>query len=143
MSQIAALLAAEEAAYTKVINNPFPKVNGKPTRYDYQMLRQLCIHQLSENESPFAEAHGTGNAGHIQTDEEFYEMTGQEEDTYPEQEEPALYDETITADTPTFERKKKELNHQELVTFYYTTRGTLRGVAKNLRDALMRSTTNN
>jgi hypothetical protein len=130
---------AETTAHDAVRATPFTRVHGRPKRKDYETLKEEASALASEVEDikyawsrDAAEEYGL--LADILGEDEYEELTGI--DTYTIPAEPASYDPTVTAATPTHERKRREEEWELLRTSWFIRKGFLRGVVDNLHDAL-------
>ena len=117
------------------------RIHGRPTRSDYEILKQEAATIASEVEEiiyTWSRSTTTGDEygllGDILGVDEYDHQTGI--DTYVEETEPDTYDGTINDATPTHTRKRKEEEWERLRTCWYIRKGFLKGVTTNLRDAI-------
>ena len=130
---------AEATAYEGVRSHPFTRIHGRPTRTDFDTLKEEASTLVCEVED--INYQWSKNA----TDEYglLADIIGAAEyeimttiNTYAEPNEPAAYDTTINNATATHERKRKEEEWERTLTSWYIRKGFLKGVAENMRDAL-------
>ena len=130
---------AKATAYTSVRGHPFTRIHGRPTRNDFDTLKEEASMLACETEDinyPWSK-NATGEYGllaDIIGGAEYDHLTGIS--TYTEPNEPAAYDTTINNTTATHERKQKEEEWERTLTSWYKRKGFLKGVAENMRDAL-------
>ena len=130
---------AETTAHEAVRATPFTRVHGRPTRKDYETLKDEASALASEVEDiTYAwsrdNAEEYGLLADILGADEYDELTGI--GTYASPAEPASYDPAITNATPTHERKRREEEWELIRTSWFIRKGFLRGIVDNLRDAL-------
>ena len=130
---------AETTAWEAVRATPFTRIHGRPTRRDYETLKEEAATLASQVEDiTYAwsrDMHDNyGLLADIIGTDEYYDLTGI--DTYAPPGEPASYDPAITNATLTHERKRREEEWELVRTAWFIRKGFLRGVADNLRDAL-------
>lgn len=131
---------AETATYEAVRTSPFTRIHGRPTRHDYETLKKEASDLASEVDNLTfdwcrdpATGEEYGLLAEIIGDDEYTHLTTLE---WQQEVEPARYDPTITATTPTHTRKRKEEEWEEKREAWYIRKGFLRGVTMNMRDAL-------
>jgi hypothetical protein len=103
---------AEASAYENVRANPFTRIHGHPTRSDYEIIKHEAATLASEVEGityAWSRDPDTGDeygllAEILGLDE--YDQTGI--DKYVEENEPLIYNPSITNSTPTHTRKRLE-----------------------------------
>ena len=99
---------AEATAYEGVRSHPFTRIHGRPTRNDFDTLKEeasMLACEVEDINYPWSKS-ATGEYGllaNIIGGAEYDHLTGIS--TYTEQHEPAAYDATITNATATHERK--------------------------------------
>jgi hypothetical protein len=130
---------AETTAGEAVRATPFTRVHGRPTRKDYELLKEEASALASEVEDITYSwsKNATNNFGllaDIIGTDEYDELTSIS--TYVIPTEPASYEPTITNATLTHERKRKEEEWELGRTSWYIRKGFLKGIVDNLRDAL-------
>lgn len=129
---MASIIATETSAYNSVIAlTLIQRVHGKPSRNQFKEARRAVIKILGSFPSPYEEHH-IGLAGSIMSAQEFRTATNQP-DPWVAQDEPALYDEDITDETSTPERKRMERDNDEKLLFQATQRGVFKGIGFLLR----------
>jgi|LakMenEpi03Aug12_release.lakeMendotaPanAssembly.Ray.scaffolds.fasta_scaffold47914_2 hypothetical protein len=130
---------AETTAFESVRAKPFTRVHGRPTRRDYEILKEEACAPASEVEdiTYVWSKNLTDNYGllaDIMGVDEYDDLTGIS--TYVIPNEPESYDPNITNATPTHTRKRMEEEWELVRTSWFIRKGFLRGVVDNLRDAL-------
>ncbi len=130
---------AETTAHEAVRATPFTRVHGRPTRGDYETLKDEASALASEVEDiTYAWSRDATNEYGLLADilgaDEYDELTSISTYTVPA--EPASYDPAVTDATPTHTRKRREEEWELLRTAWFIRKGFLRGVVDNLRDAL-------
>jgi len=132
---------AEMTAFENVRATPFTRIHWRPSRSDYEILKQEAATIASEVEDityAWSRDATTGDEygllGDILGDDKHDHQTGI--DTYVEETEPDTYDGTINNTTPTHTCKCKEEEWERLRTYWYIRKGFLKGVTANLRDAI-------
>ena len=131
----------EESGFNKIRSTPFTRINGRPSRSDYKLLKRECCNKASEIKDVIFEW-----CTDPQTGEEYglladilgrdeYNLTNIDIDDIPEQ-QPTTYDPDIDNATPTHQRKRMEEEWERRLTSWYIRKGFLKGTAANLRDAL-------
>ena len=130
---------AETNAFESIRATPFTRVNGRPTRRDYEVLKEEACAPASEvDDITYAWSKNvTDNYGllaDILGVNEYDNLTGISTYTIPH--EPASYDPNITDATPTHTWKRMEEEWELVRTSWFIRKGFLRGVVNNLRDAL-------
>ena len=132
---------AETTAFENVRATPFTRIHGRPSRSDYEILKQEAATIASEVEEityDWSRDATTGDEygllGDILGVDDYDHQTGI--DTYVEETEPDTYDGTINDTTPTHTRKRKEEEWERIRTCWYIRKGFLKGVTANLRDAI-------
>jgi len=105
--------AAETTAFENVRSTPFTRIHGRPSRSDYEILKQEAATIASEVEDityDLSRDAGTGDKygplAEILGVNEYNHQTGIS--TYVEETEPDTYDGTIDDTTPTHTQKRKE-----------------------------------
>jgi len=126
---------AKTTAWEAVRATPFIRIHGRPTRRDYEMLKEEAAtlasqveditytwsRDMNDNYGLLAEILGA---------DEYYDLTGIDTSAPPGK--PASYDPTITNATLTHERKRREEEWELVCTAWFISKGFLRGVADNL-----------
>lgn len=132
----------EEAAFEKIRTTPFTRINGRPSRSDYELLKRECSERASEIEDVVfnwctdpATGEEYGLLADILGRDEYNDLTNIDIGAVPEQ-QPASYDPNINDVTPTHQRKRMEEDWDRRLTSWYIRKGFLKGTAANLRDAL-------
>jgi gas vesicle protein len=131
----------EESGFNKIRSTPFTRINGRPSRSDYKLLKRECCNKASEIKDVVFEW-----CTDPQTGEEYglladilgrdeYNLTNIDIDDIPEQ-QPTTYDPDIDDATPTHQRKRMEEEWERRLTSWYIRKGFLKGTAANLRNAL-------
>ena len=133
--------AAENTAFDQVRTTPFTRIHGRPSRSDYETLKQEAAAIASKVEDityDWSRDAATGNEygllAEILGPAEYNHQTNIS--TYIEATEPDAYDPTVNDTTPTHTRKCKEEEWDRVRTCWYIRKGFLKGVTANLRDAL-------
>jgi len=133
----------EEAASTLMISQPITKVHGRPTRQNYITWKkdlERAANQIEIDETYPWSVDATGNnyGGMKLTmeDNEYELRTGIT--TFAEPTEPVQYDPAINANTPTFQRKQMEQEHEQTKHDYWTWKGASKGLAERLRGSMER-----
>ena len=130
---------AKATAYENVPSHPFTRIHDRPTRKDFDTIKEEASTLACEVEDinyPWSK-NATGEYGllaDIIGNEEYEHLTGIS--TYAEPVEPAAYNTTINNSTSTHERKRKEEEWEQTLMSWYIQKGFLKGVAENMRDAL-------
>ena len=130
---------AETTAHEAVRATPFTRVHGRPTRGDYETLKDEASALTSEVEDiTYAWSRDATNEYGLLADilgaDKYNELTSISTYTVPAK--PASYDPAVTDATPTHTRKRREEEWELLRTAWFIRKGFLRGVVDNLRDAL-------
>ena len=112
---------AETMAFENVRATPFTRIHGRPSRSDYEILKQEAATIAREVEDiiyAWSRDATTGDEygllGDILGVDEYDHQTGI--DSYVEETEPDTYDGTINYTTPTHMRKRKEEEWERLCT---------------------------
>ena len=134
--------AAETTAFENAQATPFTRIHGRPSRSDYEILKQEAAMIASEVEDityDWSRDAGTpGDKYGLLAEklgvDEYDHLTGIS--TYVEETEPATYDGTIDDTTPTHTHKRKEEEWERVRSCWYIRKGFLKGVTANLRDAI-------
>ena len=120
---------------------PFTRIHGRPSRSDYETIKQEATTIASKVEDityDWSRDAATGDEygllAEILGAVEYDHQTGI--DTYVEETEPDSYDPEITNATPTHMRKCLEEEWDHVRTCWYICKGFLKGVTANLREAL-------
>ena len=131
----------EAEAYDKARAQPLSVVQGKPSRTNYIAWRKeveliATGYDVSDTYKWTVDAAGN-NFGclHLTMDDNDYQIRTSIT-TYVAPTEPPHYDPTITAATPTFQRKQLEEEMEQKKHDYFTWVGASRGMAENLRNAM-------
>ncbi len=113
----------EEAAITLMNNQPITKVHGQPTRQNYVVWKkelERAANQIEIEDTYLWTVDATGNnyGGMKLTmdDNEYRIRTGI--NTFVEPVEPVHYNPNIDEDTPTFQRKQMEQEHEQTKNNY-------------------------
>jgi hypothetical protein len=130
---------AETTAFNVVRATPFTRVHGRPTRKDYEILKEDASALASKVEGityPWTKDAMTnyGLLVDILGFDNYYKLTGI--DAYAVTNKPASYDLTIMNATLTHERKCKEEEWDLVRTAWFIRKGFLKGIIDNLRNAL-------
>jgi hypothetical protein len=130
---------AETSAFEAVRATPFTRVHGRPTRKDYEFLKEEASALASKvQDITYAWSKNAtedfGLLADIIGTDEYNELTSIA--TYIIPTEPPSYDLTITNATLTHERKRKEEDWELGRTSWYIRKGFLKGVVHNLCDAI-------
>ena len=130
---------AKTTALESVHAIPFTRVHGRPTRRNYETLKEETSALASKVEDiTYAwsknENDNYGLLANILDADEYDELTGINSYAIPCK--PASYDPTITNATLTHECKWKEEEWDLVRTTWFICKGFLRGVVNNLHDAL-------
>jgi hypothetical protein len=130
---------AETTAFEAVQATPFTRVHGRPTRKDYELLKEEASALASEVKDityvwSKNATDGFGLLANIIGTDEYDELTSIA--TYVIPTEPPSYNPTITNAMLTHERKRKEEDWELGRTLWYIRKGFLKGVVDNLHDAL-------
>ena len=102
---------AKATAYKKVRTHPFKRIHGRPTRKEYNTLKEeasTLACKVEDTNYPWSK-NATGEYGLLEDiigDKEYTSLTGI--DTYTKPTKPAAYNTTITSTTATHTRKQKE-----------------------------------
>ena len=130
---------AETNAFESVRATSFTRVHGRPTRRDYEVLKEEACAQASEVDG-ITHAWSKnlmdnyGLLANILGVDEYNDLTVISTYTIPH--EPASYDPDITNANPAHTRKRMEEEWKLVRTSWFIRKGFLRGVVDNLRDAL-------
>lgn len=130
---------AETTAHESARAKPFTRVHGRPTRKNYETIKEEASALASEVEDiTYAWSRDAANEYGLLADiigfDNYDNLTGI--DTYIAPQEPATYDPAITNLTPTHTRKRMEEEWEAVRQSWFIRKGFLRGVVDNLRDAL-------
>jgi hypothetical protein len=130
---------AETTAFDAVCAPPFTRVHGRPTRKNYQTLKDKASALASEVEdiTNVWSRDATADYGLLVNMigvDNYDELTGI--DTYVAPTEPVLYNPAIMNATLTHERKCMEEEWELIRTSWFICKGFLKGVIDNLHDAL-------
>ena len=130
---------AETTAHESARAKPFTRVHGRPTRKNYETIKEEASALASEVEDiTYAWSRDAANEYGLLADiigfDNYDNLTGI--DTYAAPPEPATYDPAITNLTPTHTRKRMEEEWEAVRQSWFIRKGFLRGVVDNLRDAL-------
>jgi hypothetical protein len=130
---------AKTTALESVRAIPFTRVHGRPTRRNYETLKEEASTLASEVEDiTYAwSKNATDNYGllaDILGTDEYDELIGINSRPIPCK--PASYDPTITNATLMHEHKRKEVEWDLVRTSWFIRKEFLQGVVDNLRDAL-------
>ena len=133
--------AAKNTAFDQVRTTPFMRVHGRPSRSNYELLKQEAATIASEVEDityDWSRDAATGDEYGLLAEilgvAEYDHQTGIS--TYVEETEPDSYNPTVTDATPTHTRKRLEEDWDRIRTCWHIRKGFLKGVTANLRDAL-------
>ena len=130
---------AKATAHENVRSHPFTRIHGRPTRRDFDTLKEeasTLACEVEDMNNPWSR-NATGEYGllaDIIGAAEYDHLTGIS--TYTEPNEPAAYNTTINNATSTHERKRKEEVWEQTLMSWYIQKGFLKGVVDNMRDAL-------
>jgi hypothetical protein len=124
---------AETNAFESVRTTPFTRVHGRPTRRDYEVLKEEACALASEVDNiTYAWSKNLTDNYRLLADilgvNKYDNLTGNHE--------PASYDPNITDATPTYTRKQMEEEWELVQTSWFIQKGFLRGIDDNLQDAL-------
>jgi len=104
----------EESAFDKIRSTPFTRINGRPSRSDYELLKRECCDKASEIEDVDLEwctdpttGEEYGLLADILGHDEYNDLTNINIGDVPEQ-QPPTYDPNINDTTPTHQRKRME-----------------------------------
>jgi hypothetical protein len=130
---------AKTTALESVHAIPFTRVHGRPTRHNYETLKEEASALASKVEDiTYAwSKNSTDNYGllaNILGADEYDKLTGINAYAIPCK--PASYDPTITNAMLTHEHKRKEVEWDLIHTAWFICKGFLQGVVDNLRNAL-------
>ena len=130
---------AEVTAYKGVQSHPFTRLQGQPTRSNFDTLKEeasMLACEVEETNYPWSKsaAGKYGLLADIIGGAEYDHLTGIS--TYAKPIEPAAYNATINNATATHKRKQKEEEWERTLTSWYVCKGFLKGVVENMRDAL-------
>ena len=130
---------AKAIAYKIVQSHPFTRIHGRPTRNNFDILKEYASMLACKAEDinyPWSKtATGEYNLlADIIGGAEYDHLMGIS--TYAEPTEPVAYNTTITNATATHKRKQKEEEWERTLTPWYIQKGFLKGVVENMRDAL-------
>jgi hypothetical protein len=133
----------EVEAYDKVRSRQMTVVWGKPTRANYiGWRRELEITasavDISDTYKRTVDAAGNNYEClfEVMDDKDYNQRTGINITVVVAQTEPSHYDTNINAQTPTFQRKQMEDEHEQKKHDFVTWKGASRGLAENLRNAM-------
>jgi hypothetical protein len=130
---------AKTTAFESVRATPFTRVHGRPTRRNYNILKEEACALASKVEDttyPWSKDR-TRNYGlltNILGIDEYNNLTNIA--TYAIPHKPASYNRNITNTTPTHTRKRMEEEWELVQTSWYIRKGFLKGVVDNFQDAL-------
>jgi hypothetical protein len=130
---------AETTAFKSIRATPFTRVHGRPTRRNYNILKEEACALASEVEDVtyLWSKNATDNYGlltNILGIDEYDNLTNIA--TYAIPHKPVSYNPNITNATPTHTQKRKEEEWELTPTSWYIRKGFLKGVIDNLWDAL-------
>jgi hypothetical protein len=130
---------AETTAFATVQATPFTREHGRPTRKDYELLKEEAsvLARKVEDITYAWNKNATDNFGllaNIIGTDEYNELTSIAMYVIPT--EPPLYDPTITNAMLTHKQKRKEEDWELGRTSWYIRKGFLKGVVDNLLNAL-------
>jgi hypothetical protein len=130
---------AKTTAFESFRAKPFTRVHGRPTRCDYEILKEEACAPASEVEDITYTwsknlTDNYGLLGDIMGVDKYDDLTGIS--TYVIPNEPASYDPNIQDVTPTHTRKRMEEEWDLVQTSWFIRKGFLRGMVDNLRNAL-------
>ena len=130
---------AKTNAFESVRATPFTRVHGRPTRRDYEVLKEEACAPASEVDNiTYAWSKNLMDNYRLIADilgiKKYDDLTGILTYTIPH--EPASYDPNITDATPTHTRKQMEEEWGLVRTSWFIRKGFLRGFADILQDAL-------
>jgi hypothetical protein len=130
---------AETTAYESVCAKPFTRVHGRPTRKDYEILKEEASALVSKVEDiTYSWSRDENNEYGLLADvirfDKYDNLTGI--DTYVIPTEPAIYDPAITNAMPTHARKHMEEEWELGRVSLFIRNGFFRGIVDNLHDAL-------
>ena len=131
----------EQAAYNVVRMNNLTKIHGRPNQAHLinminEILAKLVNIDISDTYGDMTVDAATNNfgcVGGIMTEDEYLQRTTLDWDKPTE---PDYYDTNITNAMPRHTRKRMEEVHDQKITDYWTYKGTMKGLAVNIRDAL-------
>ena len=130
---------AKVTAYKSVRSHPFTRIHGRPTRSNFNTLKEeasMLACEVEDINYPWSKS-ASGKYGllaDIIGGAEYDHLTGIS--TYAKPIEPAAYNATINSATATHKRKQKEEEWERTLTSWYVRKGFLKGVVENMRDAL-------
>jgi hypothetical protein len=130
---------AKTTAFESVRATPFTRVHGRPTRRNYDILKEeACVlaSKVKDITYPWSK-NATNNYGllaNILGIDEYDDLTNIA--TYAIPHKPASYDPNITNATLTHTWKRMEEEWELVRTSWYIRKGFLKGVVDNLWDAL-------
>jgi hypothetical protein len=130
---------AKTTAFESVRATPFTRVHGRPTRCDYNILKEEACALASEVKDityPWSK-NATNNYGllaNILGINEYDNLTNIA--TYAIPHKSASYNPNITNTTPTLTLKRMEEEWELVRILCYIQKGFLKGVVDNLQDAL-------
>jgi hypothetical protein len=129
----------ETTAFRSVRDKLFSRVHGRPTRHNYEILKEEACAPASEVEDITYKwsknlMNNYGLLADIMGVDEYDDLTGIVMYIIPN--EPPSYDPNILDATPTHTRKQMEEEWELVWTSWFIQKGFLRGVVDNLRDAL-------
>jgi hypothetical protein len=130
---------AKTTALESVHTSPFTRVHGRPTRRNYETLKEEASALASEVEDiTYAWSKNAMDDYRLLADilgaNEYDELTNI--DSYATPLKPASYNPTITNATLTHKCKRKEDEWELILTSWFIQKGFLQGIVDNLRDAL-------
>jgi hypothetical protein len=135
--------AIEQAAHDVMRTHAqtITRLNHKPTRMDLINMKEeiettlvnIDISKTYGTHTVDAEGNNYGCLAGIYTEDEYLNHTTCDWD---EPTEPDYYDPNITDAMPRHVRKRKEEVHNQRIVDYWTWKGTMRGLANNIRDAI-------
>jgi hypothetical protein len=133
--------AAKTIAFDRVWTTPFTRIHGRPSRSNYEILKQEAATIASKAKDltyDWNHDTATGNKygliAEILGVNEYNHQTGIS--TYIKEIDPDSYDPTIDDTTPTHTQKCKEEEWECMQTCWYICKGFLKGATANLCDAI-------
>ena len=123
----------EEKAYEAVRSKPFTKIRGQPSRKARKNLEAEACEVAMDADVSYSWAGDYGLLAKVIGATKYAEETGQK---YIQPTQPETYDSNITKDTPAYEREMLVAKNEEARENWYVRKGTIRGIADNIRDAL-------
>ena len=133
--------AIEQAAYDVIRTHTITRLNHKPTRVDLINMKEeiettlvnIDISETYGDATVDDEGNNYGCLAGIYTVDEYLQHTTCD---WAELTEPDYYDPNITDAMARHVRKRMEEVHDQKIVDYWTWKGTMKGLAENIRDAI-------